>query len=365
MLSLLFTLRYRLAFDRSLCTAVRSLFARTVIALQRRRTGSLCGFKVAQLHGGAATWTQRFGDGLRLNIHFHAIILDGAFMRTKEARPAFLAARNPTAKDLRWVTTRVISGVHKLLATGGSEDDGLPAGLQDEPMLAACATACSHDRTALAGSDAQRITRLGKVVSTAEVALITGDDRCVASGFNLHAGPRIGCDDRRRLERLCRYVGRPALSEARLQKHPDGRIIFRLKRMWSDGTHALLLRPLELVERLALMVPPPRAHGVTYHGVLSSHSALRPQIAPSLGPDPGRQAEQQLWSECLQQRSAERARPKPLGALSWATLMQRVFAIDVLKCPRCGHRSEVISTICESRVIAAFLKVWRPPTGPP
>ena len=38
-LSLPFALRYRLAFDRQLCAAVRSLFARTVIALQRRCAG--------------------------------------------------------------------------------------------------------------------------------------------------------------------------------------------------------------------------------------------------------------------------------------------------------------------------------------
>ncbi len=59
-------------------------------------------------------------------------------------------------------------------------------------------------------------------------------------------------------------VCRPALCEARLGQQEDGRIIFHLKRLWSDGTRAFLFTPLQLVERLALIVPPPRAHLVTY-----------------------------------------------------------------------------------------------------
>ena len=97
--------------------------------------------------------------------------------------------------------------------------------------------------------------------------------RGVAEGFNLHAGSRIDANDRTRLERLCRYAGRPALSEARPGQQEDGRIIFHLKRLWPDGTRAVLLPPLQLVKCLPLMVPPPRAHLVAFHGVLSTHSA--------------------------------------------------------------------------------------------
>ena len=365
-LSLPFALRYRPAFDRQLCSAVRSLFARTVIALQTRCAERAQAIKLATLHGGAATWTQRFGDGLRLNLHFHAIVIGGAFVHGGEGQPAFLPARDPTAQDLSWVTDRVISGVRKLLGSDGSEEENMPPGLEGEPTLAACATACSHDRTALGEPGASRITRPGTHTATAEPTFVTTDDtRCLASGFNLHAGPCIGGNDRRRLERLCRYVGRPALSEARLEERQDGRIIFHLKRRWSDGTDALLLRPLELVERLALMVPPPRAHGVTYHGVLSSHSALRARLAPEGASVRNRQQAQQCSLDPPKASPAKGVEARGSNKLSWAGLMQRVFAIDVPKCPRCAHRSEVISTIVDSRVITAFLEVWRPPTGPP
>ena len=50
--------------------------------------------------------------------------------------------------------------------------------------------------------------------------------------------------------------------------------------------------------------------------------------------------------------------------MSWAALMQRVFSMDVLKCPGCGYRSEIVATIADSRVIAAILEVWKPVVDP-
>ena len=43
---------------------------------------------------------------------------------------------------------------------------------------------------------------------------------------------------------------------------------FALKTPWSDGTSHLLLSPMELLEKLAALVPSPRFHPLRYHGVL-------------------------------------------------------------------------------------------------
>ena len=364
-LSLPFDLRFRLAFDRALCGEVRALFARAVIALQRRRAAALAGSRqVTYWAGGAATWTQRFGDGLRLNIHFHAVVLDGAFESREKGPPRFVAVPAPTPRDLGKVASRVIRGIRRRLADLDPQAAAEPAYLAEDATLAACLSAASRDRTALPFPGGPRVARL--VEETLPGASREADGaRCEAGSFNLHAGPRIDANDRKRLERLCRYAGRPALSEARLGQQEDGRIIFHLKRLWSDGTRALLFTPLQLVERLALMVPPPRAHVVTYHGVLSSHSALRAQVAPNPQPEPSPPATEGDAKRGPAPSSALLGQPAPCSTtMSWAALMQRVFSVDVLKCPRCGHRSEVIATICDSRVIAAILDVWKPSADP-
>lgn len=55
------------------------------------------------------------------------------------------------------------------------------------------------------------------------------DDLCAdrlgkVAGFSLHAGVVARADERRKLERLCRYISRPALSEKRLSLTPNGNV---------------------------------------------------------------------------------------------------------------------------------------------
>jgi hypothetical protein len=64
--------------------------------------------------------------------------------------------------------------------------------------------------------------------------------------------------DRSRLERLCRYVGRPPLASERLSQVADGRLVYRLKHRWRDGTTYFVFEPLELLEKLVALIPPPR-----------------------------------------------------------------------------------------------------------
>jgi hypothetical protein len=75
---------------------------------------------------------------------------------------------------------------------------------------------------------------------------------------SIHANVCVPAHDRMRLERLCRYAGRPAVATERLSLLPDGRLLLRLKRRWHDGTSYVIYEPLELVEKLAALVPPPR-----------------------------------------------------------------------------------------------------------
>ncbi len=99
-------------------------------------------------------------------------------------------------------------------------------------------------------------------------------------GYGLHAGVVIGACERKGLERLCRYIARPPLAKSRLETREDGTVVIRLKQPWADGTGAIQLSRLELMERLAALVPPPRKNQVLYHGVLASRAAWREEIVP-------------------------------------------------------------------------------------
>ncbi|MFZ9039564.1 MAG: transposase, partial [Gammaproteobacteria bacterium] len=49
------------------------------------------------------------------------------------------------------------------------------------------------------------------------------------SGFSLHAGVVAQHWERKKLERLCRYITRPAISEQRLSITPAGNVRYQLK----------------------------------------------------------------------------------------------------------------------------------------
>jgi hypothetical protein len=99
-------------------------------------------------------------------------------------------------------------------------------------------------------------------------------------GFSLHAAVRIPQGCRGQLERLCRYAARPPVAEERLSLLPDGRVHYKLKRRWRDGSTSVVLDPCTLIERLCALVPRPRQMLMTYHGVLAPAAGYRHRVVP-------------------------------------------------------------------------------------
>jgi hypothetical protein len=229
-------------------------------------------------------------------------------------------------------------------------------------------------------------------------------DTGMYGGFNVHAGVRVAAGDREGLRNLCGYVNRPAFSQERLDLLPDGRIRYRFRRKRWDGARSLILTPLEFLEKVAALVPPPRAHLTVYHGRFGPRSRQRKQAVratrppgpcahPAAGPVPAPPPPPPLPVAPthpapilkFEPRGERRAKawegetpgapgappppePDPLpkaGRLDWATLMRRTFDADVLGCPRCGGRMQVIALIEEPAVIQAILEHEGLPSSPP
>ncbi len=170
--------------------------------------------------------------------------------------------------------------------------------------------------------------------------------------------------------------------------------------------------PQELIEKLAALVPPPRFYLVRYHGVLGrcaserdrivsagqgarrAQSALSPEfdITPDrVESDPGcaaTSATPDAASTEMLDSMREReplATPPPIAVasvsaraqpdasrarrLAWAERMKRVFAIDVLECPRCRGPMRILAAIhppdTTSAILACLgLSVRAPPLSP-
>ena len=75
---------------------------------------------------------------------------------------------------------------------------------------------------------------------------------------------RCEAEDRKRLEQLCRYITRPALSDERVQCNAGGQVGLKLKTPWRDGTTHQVMTPLEFMQRLAALISRPRLHLIRF-----------------------------------------------------------------------------------------------------
>ena len=400
-LSLPFALRYRLAFDQELCSGVLRIFVHSVFSSLKRRARK--NLQMRKAYCGAVSFLQRSGGSINLNPHFHSLLLDGVYASSVPYEaPRFHPLPPPTDQEIARITATIARRVEKLVTRRGllceegpTDPDPLEA---DEPLLSQLYSASVRGRVATGARVGQRVLRLGDRIGVEEVEAITGPRCASVQGFSLHADVCVPARDRRRLERLVRYGARPPIATERLSELPDGRILYRLRHRWRDGTTHVVFEPLDLVARLAALVPPPRANTVRYYGILAPCAAWRDvavrdrvevfQAAPPspscpcqpspaketapaqqpVTPDgnaaglPVRRPANPASEKSTETAAAPGAQRRVSGTaplrdrrLSWSQLLRRVFSVDALQCDRCGGRMRILAAIDQPEVIRDIL----------
>jgi hypothetical protein len=126
-----------------------------------------------------------------------------------------------------------------------------------------------------------------------------------------------------------------------LAQDANGDLVYTFTHPWSDGTIGIRLSPVELLEKLAALVPLPRVHLVRYGGCLAPHSHLRGAIIPTPRQQGVEEQEDSTASPCW----------------SWARLLKRVFAVDMARCPWCQRGVlRIIAAITQGEVIRQILR---------
>ncbi|MBN4054975.1 transposase [Acidimicrobium ferrooxidans] len=140
--------------------------------------------------------------------------------------------------------------------------------------------------------------------------------------------------DREGLEHLVRYTARPAVSDQRLSKRRDGKVVPQLRRPWADGTPQIVFDPLALIEKLAALVPRPMANLVRYHGYFAPAAPWRAEIVPA-APETDVAHPPAITSPDYDpacQLPADQGPGRSGRWIPWATLLHRVFGFEVLDC---------------------------------
>jgi len=362
-LSLPHRLRYRLAWDHALCRAVVGRTMRAILGFLRRRARE---DGVEDGRSGAVVIVQRFGGARNLNIHFHALVLDGVFSHTGDT-VRFHPNTWLDAADVAEVLATVEAYVQRLVGGPGTDasDDGgdpLDEWADDAPVLAGLAAASVQGRAALGPRAGARVRRRGHFLAAGTEPPGIGPCHARHNGFDLHAGLCVPADQRARLERICQYALRPPVAHERLQLTDAGHVQLELRHPWADGTTHLLFEPVGLLERLAALTPRPCINLILYYGVLGARAAWRSLVVTFETTD-GRRAAAE--SAATDEAHTETADCRHGRNYLWAELMRRSMGLDVTTCPRCGGRLRLIAVIDDPAVVQRVLRHLGLPTEIP
>ena len=193
-------------------------------------------------------------------------------------------------------------------------------------------------------------------LNTTEAVLVHG------GGFSVDAEVRIEANDRAGLERLLRYCARPAFAQEQLREIDAEHLVYERVKPGPGGSVSLMLTPMELLDRLAALIPPPRRHRHRYVGVLAPNAPLRAVVTALAQPEA---------AEPLAIPAAQTAAPddEPLhrkaARLAWAMLIARIYEIFPLVCPQCGGQMRIIAFITEGAAIREILGHLGEATSPP
>jgi putative transposase len=117
-----------------------------------------------------------------------------------------------------------------------------------------------------------------------------------AHGFSLRAAVRCAADQRRQLERLCRYITHPAIANERLKRNRAGQVVLQVRSACTEAHSTSCCRNWRSC-RDSLRVMPGRSREVQLYECLLSISVLQRVMNVAVG------------SNCVILRSLSSARP--------------------------------------------------------
>jgi len=114
-LSFPYPLRFLFATRPAILSQVLGIVYRCIATHLIKKAGYSC--KTAQT--GAVTLIQRFGSALNLNIHFHMLFLDGAYVERSEGSVRFRWVKAPTSAELTRLAQTLAQRIGRFLERQG------------------------------------------------------------------------------------------------------------------------------------------------------------------------------------------------------------------------------------------------------
>jgi len=207
-------LRYGLATDRRLLSAMLGAFTRSLFAFHRAR-GRRLGIRDGQT--GSVSFVQRFTASLALYPHLHVLVPDGLFVPDPEEPDGplrFVQLPPPTDDELIDFTRRLAQRLAKVVLRHlARQEEGQGDELPEQALLRHYAGQALRSPAATAPLMPEPASQHPVLVKALTVRF---------AGLSLNASHLVPAGDRGRLERLCRYGLRAPFSAERFSRVSKG-----------------------------------------------------------------------------------------------------------------------------------------------
>jgi hypothetical protein len=350
---------------------VLRIFLRVIAQTLQTNSPGAASANKASLHMCAVTFIHRFGSSLNKHLHFHVCAVDGVCEE--------VAGEGDADAHAQACAQAHSPGVIFHPATGVTAD----AVAQVQASLRRRILRAFVGRGPLEGFEAKEMLAYRY------------------SGFSVDTSVCIAAQDRAGLKRLLRYCARPSFALDRLLK-AGSELVYRCAKQHSEpgsdrydqrnakrGVRAdeITLTLLELIDRIAKLVPPPRTHRHRYFGVLAPNSPHRAAVVAlaagqtagagtdTAQPEPGGvPASMDVTVDAMgvatvgepgQSEPAQPMPPKRPAHYLWAVLIARIFEAFPLLCPMCGGQMRIIAFITHGADIRKILEHNGVETEPP
>ena len=194
------------------------------------------------------------------------------------------------------------------------------------------------------------------------------------SGFNVYCSPPVEPWDDEGAERLAQYIVRAPFSQERMtyipeQESPDGvaKVVYEGKTSmvdetftaldWAGRRHSLLLAHASRLARLVTHIPGKGEQMVRYYGYYSNKS--RGMRKKEENNDDNARSELVAVESDISRKKFRK---------NWVRLIQKIYNVDPLLCPKCGSEMQIISFIEDDATIKKILMhldLWTMNHDPP
>jgi hypothetical protein len=186
------------------------------------------------------------------------------------------------------------------------------------------------------------------------------------SGFSVDASVSIPASSKKACINLSQYIIRhPVSLQKTLYVCSNGTVIYKTKYNEYFKKNIKFFSSADFIAELTIHIPPKHNHLIRYYGLYSSRTRGKANKDGSLAQFGYKPTDaEDVKHEQSPESSTEMASNKA-SRQSWARLIQKVYEIDPLICPKCSLKMRIVAVITDPYEVNKILECLKRNNAPP